>query len=118
MPKLKQLILPAILILFLLANLTLGILVYRDTKIQRKQNQVQQVNLKILSFTNMFIEKVLISAEPVSFDTRLTLETMVHNLGDSQIQTQWQRFTASTDKQHASVEAKALLNLLVKKIGY
>ncbi len=79
--------------------------------------QAQQVNNGVLSFTNMFIKKVLMADKEIDFDTRLTLETTVRSLNDQQIFDQWQAFTKAQTKEDASAQAKQLLNLLVKKIG-
>jgi hypothetical protein len=58
------------------------------------------------------------SDKDVDFNTRLTLETMVRNLNDKQILDQWQAFTAAQTSAQASIDAKNLLDLLVKKIAY
>lgn len=84
----------------------------------QQASQSQQVNLKILSFTNLFIEKILMSNQEVDFDTRLMLETMVRNLNDKEILSQWQQFTADANQQDAGNDAKILLDLLIKKVSY
>lgn len=78
--------------------------------------EAQEMNIKILDFTDMFVEKILMADKEIDFDTRLALESTVRNLGDQQIFDQWQRFTQAETKEGASTEAKLLLNLLVKKI--
>lgn len=104
--------------LSLLANGTLVLLYANAAGRLHYEAKAQQVNLKILSFTNQFIEKVLMSSQEVDFDTRLMLETMVRDLENPEILSQWQAFTNAQDNQTASREAKNLLNLLVKKISY
>lgn len=79
--------------------------------------EAQQVNARVLSFTSMFVEDVLMADKEIDFDTRLALETAVRSLDDQQIFNQWQKFTKTTTKEEASNEAKILLDLLVKKIG-
>ncbi len=81
-----------------------------------KAYQIQILNTKVLSFTRMFVEEVLMAEEEISFDTRLGLETAVRNLEDEAIFVQWQRFTKATTKEGASNEVKILLDLLVNKI--
>ena len=76
----------------------------------------QRLNARILDFTNMFIEDVLMANEEVSFDTRLSLENSVRELNDEEIFAQWQKFTKAGTKDEASVEVKVLLSLLIKKI--
>jgi len=78
----------------------------------------QQKDMKVLVFTNMFVENVLMAKQDIDFDTRLTLENAVRDLNDSLIFDQWQRFTKATTKEDASNEAKNLLNLLIKRVSH
>ncbi|OGZ73458.1 MAG: hypothetical protein A2908_04270 [Candidatus Staskawiczbacteria bacterium RIFCSPLOWO2_01_FULL_38_12b] len=114
----KKSILIVVFCLSLLCNAVLALLLVNNVYAQNRANQTQQLNLKILSFTNVFIEQVLMSDKDVDFNTRLTLETMVRNLNDQDILDQWQSLTQAQDNRSASVEAKKLLNVLVKKISY
>jgi len=77
--------------------------------------QQHQINQKVLSFRNLFTEKVLLSGEAIDLDTRLSLETAVRALNDTEIFDQWQKFVNSQTKEDATVQAKALLNLLIQK---
>lgn len=79
-------------------------------------NEQQKGNDKVLAFTGMFVEDVLMANQEIDFDTRLSLETSVRALNDQQIFGQWQRFTKAVTKEDSSNEAKILLDLLVKKI--
>ncbi len=101
-----------LLCLSLAVNGWLAYLLYQSANVF----QTQRINSNVLSFTNMFVEKVLMADKEIDFDTRLTLETTVRNLNDPQIFDQWNRFTKAQIKEEASQEAKQLLNLLVKKI--
>lgn len=84
--------------------------------LKNSQNyQVQQTNKKVLDFRNMFTEKVLLSNKDIDFDTRLSLETAVRALNDKEIFSQWVKFTKSQTKEEATTEAKALLELLIRK---
>ena len=47
--------------------------------------EAQEMNIKILDFTDMFVEKILMADKEIDFDTRLALESTVRNLGDQQI---------------------------------
>ncbi len=114
----KKHIVIALFCVSLLCNAVLGVLLVNNIYATSHADPSAQVNLKILSFTNLFIEKVLMSDKDVDFDTRLTLETMVRNLDDQQILDQWQSFTHAPDSVSASTEAKKLLSILVKKISY
>jgi hypothetical protein len=114
----KKLAITSILILSLAANMFLVLLVFNNVYATTRITQAQQTNLKVLSFTHLFIQKVLMANQDVDFETRLTLETAVRNLNDDQILAQWQHFTTAADSQGASQEAKKLLDLLVQKIAY
>ncbi|OGZ75537.1 MAG: hypothetical protein A3G45_01040 [Candidatus Staskawiczbacteria bacterium RIFCSPLOWO2_12_FULL_37_15] len=76
----------------------------------------QKINSNVLSFTDMFVKKVLMAKGEIDFDTRLELETTVRSLNDQQIFDQWQAFTKAETKEESSDNAKRLLNLLVKKL--
>lgn len=80
--------------------------------------KMQQNDTRVLAFTRMFVEDVLMANKEIDFDTRLSLETAVRELNDKEIFDQWQTFTKSSAKENASTEAKILLDLLVKKIKY
>lgn len=77
---------------------------------------VQQTNAKIVSFTNIFIEKVLKSSTPVSLEDRLLLENSIREIGDQEIISQWQVFLNSKTEAEAQLEVKNLLQILVGKI--
>lgn len=98
--------------LSLLANGWMIYLIWQTTN----AFQTQQTNNDVLSFTDMFVEKILMANKEIDFDTRLELETTVRSLNDSAIFEQWQAFTKAETKEDASNRAKQLLNLLVKKI--
>ncbi len=112
--KIFKIVLISILCVSLAANaalLFLGVKMYKELSSARDS---KQQNSKMLSFANIFIEKILLAESDIDFDTRLELETRVRSLNDSEILSQWQKFTKS-DSLNASREAKYLLNLLVKK---
>jgi len=66
----------------------------------------------------MFTEKILLSGKDIDFDTRLSLETAVRDVGDEEILSQWERFTNSKTREEATAEAKYLLEILIKKTSY
>ena len=101
-----------ILCLSLVANGWLAYLLYQAVSISK----AQQLNNNVLSFADMFVERVLMADKEIDFDTRLELETTVRSLNDQQIFDQWQAFTKAETKEDASQQAKQLLNLLIKKI--
>src|SRR5574344_2857259 len=55
----------------------------------------QQKNNEIMSFTKLFISKVLNGTGEVSFEDRLQLENMTKNINDKDIIDSWQSFTKS-----------------------
>ena len=114
----KKVIITVIFVFSLLLNVGLLLLVFNNAYATARVAEGQQVNLKILSFTNLFIENVLMSKKDVDFETRLMLETAVRNIGDEEVTGQWQKFTTASNGESAGDEAKLLLDLLVKKISY
>ena len=78
----------------------------------------QQVNIKIISFINLFVDKVLSGQTEVSFEDRLQLENAVRGLNDQVILSQWQKFTKAQSNESAQEEAGALFILLLNKISY
>jgi hypothetical protein len=117
--KNQKIILTAIIIVLLLGNVFLGLKYLADKKEAQKSQAalfIQQTNDKVLSFTSLFIEKVLKADSEVNFETRLELENAVRNLGDQEILAQWQKFTEAQTQDEAQSEVKNLLGLLVEKI--
>lgn len=113
--KVKKAILIFFIVLFCVSLGVNGWLGYQLSTVLETYN-LQQTNTKVLAFTNMFVEDVLMASKEIDFDTRLSLETAVRALNDQQIFDQWQRFTKSQTKEDSSTEAKLLLDLLIKKI--
>lgn len=108
----------SILLAVALASLAVnGFLVVKVSESMQICRQ-NQVNMKVLAFRDMFSEKILLATGDVDFDTRLELETAVRNLHHDEIFEQWQKFTKSETKEQATVEAKKLLDLLIKNTAY
>ena len=78
----------------------------------------RQVNIKIVSFLDLFIQKVLKVDREVSFEDRLQLENSVREIGDSEILLVWEKFTGGTNEIQIQNSVKELLEVLVKKIVY
>lgn len=109
-----------IIILFLTAgNVYLGFR-YLDARQGFNQNQTvlenRQTNENVLTFTKLFIEKVLKAEKEVDFESRLKLENAVRELRDEEILDQWQKFVNSKNESEAQREVKNLLEMLVNKI--
>mgnify|MGYP001568243500 CR=1 FL=1 len=75
-----------------------------------------QYDQKVLSFTKLFIAKVLKADGEVSFDDRLLLENAVRDINDKNIFDQWQKFVNASTALEAQIEVKNLLEMLVNKV--
>ena len=82
----------------------------------KQQLKNQQLNVKILDFSKLFVEKVLKADKEVSFEDRLLLENKVRDLKDPEILAQWEKFTGSATQDQVQQEVKVLLDLLITKI--
>jgi hypothetical protein len=78
--------------------------------------QKQQINSKILSFTQLFMDKVLQGSTTVSFDDRLQLENSVRALNDNEIFSSWQKFTNAKSQTEIQQDFYKLFDLLLKSI--
>jgi len=117
----KKIIIVIIIALLVLGNIGFGIGYF----LQKAENQKikeelgnQQMNVKIINFSNLFIEKVLKAKNEVSFEDRLKLENSVRDLSDPTILTLWEKFTESQTQDDAQEAVKNLLDVLIKKISY
>jgi len=72
-------------------------------------------NENVISFTRLFVDKVLNADKEVDFDTRLQLENAVRDLKDVQILAGWQKFTESKTNAEAQQNVKDLLKILIMK---
>ncbi len=77
----------------------------------------QQINKKVLSFSELFITNVLQSGQAVSFDQRLQLENAVRDINDPKIYTAWQKFTNANDQAEIQQDFYNLFSLLLQKIS-
>ena len=77
-----------------------------------------QYNEKILSFSKLFVTKVLKTEGDVSFEDRLKLENAIRDINDKAIFNQWQEFVNSESQIQAQIAVKDLLELLITKIQY
>jgi len=117
--KLDKIIIIAIILILLAGNIYFGFRyfsVQKELKEIKAAMEVPKINEKILSFTNLFITKVLKTENEVDFEMRLRLETAVRDLNDEEILTQWKKFTESETEDEAQTEVKNLLEMLVSKI--
>ena len=106
----------AIIVLLLAGNVYFG---YQSASLKKQltvTTQSQELNTKVVNFTNLFIAKVLQVKDPVSFETRLQLENNIRDIKDDELLNQWNKFVASKSEVEAQTETKNLLQLLVSKI--
>ena len=73
-------------------------------------------NDKVLEFMKTFIVKVLEAEDEVSFEDRVTLESMVRDLKDQEITSTWNSFVKAQTELQAQDAVKKLLRLLTEKI--
>ncbi len=107
--------------ILLLGNIIFGVGYFAEKiEIQKLQKDLktQQLNVKVINFSNLFIEKVLKAKTEVSFEDRLKLENAVRDLEDPAILSLWEKFTESKTQDEAQEAVKNLLDALVKKISY
>lgn len=113
-------IIAGIIIALLVMSNVFMYLSYADMKEGVKLRQQKQVialtNEKILSFSKMFIEKVLKAEGEIDFETRLKLESAVRDLQDEDVFSAWQKFTNSTTEREAQQSVKSLLSVLIEKV--
>ena len=119
--KKQNIILIIVILILLVGNLFFAVKCFGiRTELEKAKQTIkaQQINEKILDFTNLFIDKVLKAEVEVSFEERLQLENAVRALEDDQILNQWNKFVESKTEEEAQKEVKNLLEMLVTKISY
>ena len=89
-----------------------------DLKEANQIIEAQQMNVKIVDFTQLFIDKVLSGQSEVSFEDRLQLENAVRDINDQEIFDQWQKFVNGGTNDEGQINLTRLLKLLVTKISY
>ena len=114
MQSTKYLILLAVILL--IGNIFFGYKYLENQKIIDQVNKKQQINSNILSFTELFMDKVLNGTKEVSFEDRLQLENSVRELNDKEVYNSWQTFTKAKDSAEVQKDFYALFQLLLKKI--
>lgn len=115
----KKAFILAIILLLLAGNIIFGVgffLEREEIKKMQEDLKSQQLNVKIINFSNLFIEKVLKAKTEVSFEDRLKLENTVRDLDDPVVLDLWEKFTESSTQDQAQESVKNLLDALIKKI--
>ena len=88
----------------------------KELKSIKQTAESYKINVKIINFFKLFIEKVLKSENEVDFETRLKLENAVRNTGNKDIVASWQQFIESKTESEAQQNIKGLLEILVDNI--
>ena len=115
----KKIILAGVIVLFILGNVFFAVnyfLQKQETEKLQKEIATQQTNVKVLNFSKLFIQKVLKTDKPVSFEDRLQLENAVRNINDPEILSKWEQFTGGTNEAQIQQGVKDLLEALINKI--
>ncbi len=115
----KKIILAGVIVLFILGNIFFAVnyfLQKQETEKLQKEIATQQTNVKVLNFSKLFIQKVLKTDKPVSFEDRLQLENAVRNINDPEILSKWEQFTGGTNEAQIQQGVKDLLEALINKI--
>ncbi|OGZ78312.1 MAG: hypothetical protein A2358_00920 [Candidatus Staskawiczbacteria bacterium RIFOXYB1_FULL_37_44] len=117
----KKAVIIVIIFILLAVSLVFGAgYFFEKSENKKMQSELgkQQLNVKVINFSNLFIEKVLKAKTEVSFEDRLKLENDVRALNDSVILGLWEKFTESSTQDQAQESVKNLLDALVKKISH
>lgn len=116
----KKTLVAGILIVLLFAITIFLAISWIEVKIELKNKEAsfrfQQTNEKIVSFTRLFIAKVLKKKEEVTLAERLQLENAILDLKDEEIATIWTNFKNSKTDKEAQKNVTDLLEILMNKI--
>jgi len=81
-----------------------------------KEAAEKRVNVKIITFNKLFIDKVLSAQGPVSYEDVFDLENAVSETGDAGLISQWNIFLASETEEDARRSVLAILKLCADKV--
>lgn len=108
-----------VIILFLLlivSNIFFVFKYFVNTKKIQEIEQRQQINRDVLSFTKLFVDKILMGNKEVSFEDRLELENSIRALKDKEAFDSWDKFTKAKDQGDIQHNFYDLFSLLLTKI--
>jgi len=105
------------IIILALGNIFFAYKYIAKTRTLDEATQKQRINDKVLSFTQLFMDKALRGGTAVSFDDRLQLENSVRALNDKEIYTSWEKFTSAKSQTEVQQNFYALFELLLGKIA-
>jgi len=88
-----------------------------DLQKYKEEVVVQKTNDNVLSFADLFIDKVLLGQGSVNFEDRLSLENAVRDIKDKEIFSNWEMFTKSQNDRESQTAVGNLLKLLFAKVA-
>ena len=110
-----------IIVFLLFASNTWWFLYEQELKTEVSTLQVlahrQTILGHTLSFSILFIDKVLNAKGEVTFEDRLQIENAVRDLEDPEILDRWKQFTESKTEEEAQMNVKVLLSLLIHRLA-
>ena len=117
MQKRLKVLMTLLFVSLVISNIFFAYMFVADTRALGTTIEKQQINSNVLSFTQLFMEKILRGSKVVSFDDRLQLENSVRALKDQNIFDAWQNFTNAKSQTDVQQEFYTLFDLLLKKIS-
>ena len=90
----------------------------QEVKRLQEEVKVQKINDRVVSFLDLFIQKVLKLDKEVPFEDRLRLENAIRDINDPEILVKWEQFTSASTETQIQASVKNLLEALVNKINY
>ena len=88
----------------------------RETQKIQQDLAKQKTNAKVVSFLDLFIQKVLKTDKEIAFEDRLKLENAIRDINDPEILEKWEQFTGGSNEEEIQEGVKNLLEILVKKM--
>ncbi len=110
------------IVLIFIASLVCNVYFYSEYRSAKKRyddfSKIKEFNEKVIFFNKIFVEKVLIKSEQVSYEDRIKLENAVIATEDDELINQWHSFLNSKTEAEAQEQTKRLLFLFATKIIY
>jgi Na+-transporting NADH:ubiquinone oxidoreductase subunit NqrC len=103
-------------ILLIASNIFFAVKYFLNVKQIKQIKQEQQINSDVLSFTKLFVDKVLMGSKEVSFEDRLQLENSIRALKDKEAFDLWDKFTKAKEQTEIQSNFYDLFSLLLTKI--
>ncbi len=121
MPSKKKMALTLVMLFLVATNIFFGFQYFvqaQEIASTQKVLKKQQTNARVITFLNLFIQKVLKTDKEISFEDRLQLENAIRNINDADLLAKWEKFIAGKSETEIQQDVKDLLEALVNKISY